>query len=103
MNDSQKADTDIIGPVENCVLGPDVVKLRVELTDLFALFLVVNILFESGFDEERPRGEEEVVERNIIIVKNGLTTETILKGKHKMRDCQDKILVKEVQNLFRIP
>jgi hypothetical protein len=82
VNNSQNVDADVVCPVKDGVLGANVIELWIKLTNLLTFFLVVHVLLESGFDEERPRCKEKIVERNVVVIKNSLTTETILEGKH---------------------
>jgi hypothetical protein len=82
VNNSQNVDADVVCPVKDGVLRANVIELWIKLTYLLTFFLVVHVLLESGFDEERPRCKEKIVERNVVVIKNSLTTETILEGKH---------------------
>jgi len=59
-------------------------------------------LFKYGFNQKRPKSEKHIVTGNIVVIKDGLTTESITKCKEKMRSCHDKIFVEEIENQFSI-
>ena len=64
--------------------------------------MVVDILFECRFDDEWPRSVKQVVECNIVIIKNGLATVPVEEGKQSMRGRKNEVFVEEVQDKFGV-
>ena len=54
MNKAYEIVEGIIVPVEDCVLRSDIVQTWVEFPDVWALELVVDVLFKAGFDGQGP-------------------------------------------------
>lgn len=74
----------------------NVVEFWVQVSDIVAFDLVVDVLLKGCLDQERPGSEEQVVEGNVVIIKDTLSTESVGESKVDVRKSQYQVLVKEV-------
>ena len=98
MEKTQSIDCKVVHPVKDGSLLADIVKFRIQFPDGLSFDLVVHILLESCLDEQWPRGKEQIVEGNVVVIEHCLPTEAILECEVNMRDSHHQVLVEEVQN-----
>jgi len=72
-NDNRVADTcedpkQVVSPIENCTLLPDIVKFGHQSLELCTVNVRIDILVPNSFGCERKSSENHIVTRDIVII-----------------------------------
>lgn len=84
--------------------GLDSGYILVRFLFIFVHFLyVIYILFENGSDQQRNTCENQIVQSDIPIIKNGLSRVPIVESKIELRQRKEHIFVKEIKRHLTNP
>jgi len=77
----------VVSPSKNKFFFSHIIEILVEFFQLITFHLIADILFKNSFDNKWPWSEKKIIEWNVIVIINRLSTETIIKCIKNMRCC----------------
>ena len=95
--------------IENQVFLPDIVQMMViflqiiEIRDSRSKFSIVNILVKNRSYDNWQTSEGKVIESDVKIIKESLTTPSIVETEEKLREGENDIFIVKIENHFGIP
>ena len=82
------------------LIGHCIIILQIFLIDVHRKAVIDILLYDSP-DDDRQSGENKVVECDVIVIINGLTTPPANKGEVKLAYSENHVLVEEIQDHLR--